>query len=401
MNILILDDDAFTLSLLSAQLGQLDLQASGFDGVIALSSGDEALPLLAGGADIGLVLCDLQMPGMDGIEFVRRLVELDYRGGLVLVSGENSRIIHAAANVARSHRLRVLGAVEKPIALETLAQILDACRQQPEAVHGELRSYPPQDLLAAIDAGELVNFYQPKVSLASGEVTGMEALVRWRHPRDGLVVPGQFIPQAEASDVIVRLGEQVLDNALRDLRRWRDAGKPWEVAVNVSTRSFSDLDYPDMLAERARRAGVALEHVVLEITESQMAADPKSQLDILTRLRLKGARLSIDDFGTGYSFLSQLHELPVEELKIDRSFVHGAAADPQLAAIVASNIRLAQELGFRCIAEGVEDAADWAFLREARCGCAQGYLVGKPMPAEALDDWHADWQRRVVALLRD
>lgn len=225
--------------------------------------------------------------------------------------------------------------------------------------------------------------------------------MRWRHPRDGLVVPGQFIPQAEASDVIVRLGEQVLDNALRDLRRWRDAGKPWEVAVNVSTRSFSDLDYPDMLAERARRAGVALEHVVLEITESQMAADPKSQLDILTRLRLKGARLSIDDFGTGYSFLSQLHELPVEELKIDRSFVHGAAADPQLAAIVASNIRLAQELGFRCIAEGVEDAADWAFLREARCGCAQGYLVGKPMPAEALDDWHADWQRRVVALLRD
>src|SRR5690606_7365093 len=176
MNILILDDDAFTLSLLSAQLGQLDLQASGFDGVIALSSGDEALPLLAGGADIGLVLCDLQMPGMDGIEFVRRLVELDYRGGLVLVSGENSRIIHAAANVARSHRLRVLGAVEKPIALETLAQILDACRQQPEAVRGELRSYPPQDLLAAIDAGELVNFYQPKVSLASGEVNGMEAL---------------------------------------------------------------------------------------------------------------------------------------------------------------------------------------------------------------------------------
>lgn len=401
MKILILDDDAFTLSVLSAQLGKLDIGASGFDGVVVRSSGDDAIPLLSGMSDIGLVFCDLQMPGMDGIEFVRRLVELEYRGGLVLVSGESSRIIQAAATVARAHKLRVLGAVEKPIQLGTLKEILDACARVPEeSRRKQHRSYSLDELRGAIATKSLVNHYQPKVSLLSGEVIGMEALVRWQHPRDGLVMPNDFIPLAEEGGVVTELGAVVMETALRDLHRWLAEGKHWEVAVNVSTRSFSNLDYPDQLAEQARRLGTPLEHIILEITESQMASDPKSQLDILTRLRLKGARLSIDDFGTGYSFLSQLRELPVEELKIDRSFVHGAWRDSQLGAIVDSNIRLARELGFRAIAEGVEDIEDWRFLQGVRCGFAQGYFIGRPMPAEALDEWLVGWNGRVADLVQ-
>ena len=398
MKILILDDDPFMLSVLSAQLGKVGIRERGFEEVVTRSSGDAAIELLSGDADIGLVFCDLQMPGMDGVEFVRRLMGLGYRGGLVLVSGEASRIIQAAATLARSHHLRVLGAVEKPISLETLRDLLDAFAREPEESERQHRAYSLEELREAIAAKALVNFYQPKVSLASGEVIGMEALVRWQHPRDGLVMPGQFIPMAEEAGLVTDLGEVVMEAALRDLHRWNAEGKHWEVAVNVSTKSFSDLHYPDLLAEQARRRGAPLENIILEITESQMAADPKSQLDILTRLRLKGARLSIDDFGTGYSFLSQLRELPVDELKIDRGFVHGASQDAQLGAIVDSNIRLARELGFRVIAEGVEDIEDWRFLKAARCEFAQGYFIGKPMPAASLDEWASAWRKRVAGL---
>ncbi|KFN48836.1 hypothetical protein P873_13570 [Arenimonas composti TR7-09 = DSM 18010] len=223
---------------------------------------------------------------------------------------------------------------------------------------------------------------------------GMESLVRWRHPQDGLVMPGQFIPMAEEAGVISELSRAVLANALRDLGRWRAEGRQWDVAVNVSTKDFSDLRFPDHLAEEAARAGAPLQHLILEITESQMAADRTLQLDILTRLRLKRVRLSIDDFGTGYSFLSQLREFPVDELKIDRSFVHGAARDTQLAAIVQSNIRLASELGLRVVAEGVEDLDDWRFLRAAGCTYAQGYFVARPMPGAELVAWEADWRSR-------
>src|SRR5690606_9798946 len=222
-----------------------------------------AIARLSADPDIGLVFCDLQMPGMDGVEFVRRLVRLGFRGGLVLVSGEASRILQAAANLARSHQLRVLGAVEKPISLETLQRLLDAFRQQPEEAQREQRSYSPEELREALATRALVNHYQPKVAMATGEAIGMEALVRWQHPRDGLVMPGQFIPMAEEAGLVTAVGEVVMEAALGDLRRWNAQGRHWEVAVNVSTRSFSDLDYPDLLAGQARRLGAPLENIIL------------------------------------------------------------------------------------------------------------------------------------------
>jgi EAL domain-containing protein (putative c-di-GMP-specific phosphodiesterase class I) len=237
----------------------------------------------------------------------------------------------------------------------------------------------------------LINHYQPKVVIATGAVVGIEALVRWQHPRDGLVMPDQFIGTAEDHGLIDGLTRVVLTKALHDTRSWHAAGLNLHVSVNVSMENLAALDFPEFIAEEARAAGVPLTSLVLEVTESRLMKDLLAQMDILTRLRLKRIGLSIDDFGTGYSSLAQLRDIPFDELKVDRSFVHGAWRDASLRAIFDASLGMGHQLGLRIVAEGVEDAADWDFLREAGCDMAQGFLIAKPMPAIDLTDWIANW----------
>jgi EAL domain-containing protein (putative c-di-GMP-specific phosphodiesterase class I)/FixJ family two-component response regulator len=400
MKILILDDDPFVLKLLPIQLRALGLKQRGYVELVSCDRGQAAVEVLQReGQRIHLIFCDLQMPEMDGIEFVRHLVRLDYRGGLVLFSGEDQRILQAAEQLARAHGLRVLGALHKPVPPSELRRMLDETLAGIPDAGAATASYEPDALRRALAAGELENHYQPKVDLATGAVVGMEALARWRHPDDGLVLPARFIPVAERAGLAGELARVVLSAALRDTARWHAAGHVWDVSVNVSLGSLSSLDFPDLVARLAEEAGVPARHLVLEVTESQMMTDRQSQLDILTRLRLKRVRLSIDDFGTGYSFMTQLRDLPVDELKVDRSFVHGAAREPQLRAMLEASLGLARQLGITAVAEGVEERADWDLLRAAGCDLAQGFLIARPMPATAVEDWFAQWHDERLALV--
>jgi EAL domain-containing protein (putative c-di-GMP-specific phosphodiesterase class I) len=234
--------------------------------------------------------------------------------------------------------------------------------------------------------------------LASGEVVGVEALARWQHPTDGLVLPYRFIPVAEEYGLIDALGGHVLRNAVLDMSAWRHAGYPLHVAVNVSMASLAAIDFPDRVVALAHAAGVPACDVVLEVTESRLMDQPTSQLDVLTRLRLKRVCLSIDDFGTGYSCMSQLRDLPFDELKIDRGFVHGVAKDSSLRAIVDSILGLVRQLGVRSVAEGIEDREDWDVLRAAGCDMGQGYFIGRPMPVKQLLPWLNAWPERWAEL---
>ena len=393
MKILLVDDDPFVLKLLSVQLrtfGPAHME------VVCHTSGQAALSLLEHDKHIGIVFCDLQMPEMDGVEFVRHLVRLCYTGSLVLVSGENSRTRQAVEQLARAHGLHVLGTLGKPVTTESLLQLLGTAIRAvpPPSPVARAPLYTPTDLQLAIRQGELLNYYQPKVELATGRVAGLEALVRWRHPRDGLVLPCHFVPMSEEHGLVGYLGVEVMREALRDLRRWLDAGHQLDLAINVPLGSVSSLDYPDFLVEQAHAAGVPLHHIVLEITESRLMDNPQVQLDVLTRLRLKQVRLSIDDFGTGYSSLAQLRDLPFDELKIDRGFVHQAARTPSLRAILEASLGLAQELGLRTVAEGVEEREDWDLLRASGCDMVQGFFVAKPMPSGEVEGWLAKWESR-------
>lgn len=187
-------------------------------------------------------------------------------------------------------------------------------------------------------------------------------------------MPANFIAMAEECELITDMAKVVLKAALQQARCCHDAGHDLDVAVNVSIANLSSLEFPDFVARQADEAGVPLSKLVLELTESQLMNDPRAQLDILTRLRLKGVRLSIDDFGIGYSSLAQLRDVPFDELKIDRSFVHRAARDPSLRAILEASLGLARQLGLTTVAEGIEEREDWDFLRASGCNMAQGYF---------------------------
>jgi diguanylate cyclase (GGDEF)-like protein len=240
---------------------------------------------------------------------------------------------------------------------------------------------------AAVDNGQLELHYQPQIDVSSGRVVAVEALSRWRHPEYGLVPPDEFIALAEQSGAIATLTQWALDTAVDAMVRWRDAGHDVEVSVNVSMRNLTDSSMCDQVEKLVATHRLQPGDLILEVTESQVMADPDRTLPILHRLAALGARLSIDDFGTGYSSLGYLKQLPVTEIKVDRSFVSGLAVDHQDVAIVRAIVDLAGSLGMRVVAEGVENQATLARLTTLGCDRIQGYLISRPLPADEVLDW--------------
>jgi diguanylate cyclase (GGDEF)-like protein len=250
------------------------------------------------------------------------------------------------------------------------------------ALLGELRE--------ALNRDELVLHYQPKVAAGSGKLLGVEALVRWQHPTQGLLPPSEFIPVAEATTLIQRLTLIVVDKALAMSREWLDRGVRMPVAVNVSARSLLDLSFPDAIAAALGRARVPAGLLCLELTESTIMHDPDRALSIMQELRTIGVRLSVDDFGTGYSSMAYLKILPVDELKVDRSFVSQMNTSIDDTMLVQSAIDLGHNLGMSVVAEGVEDKQTLLALKDLGADVIQGYYLGRPMDEAVLQQWVAD-----------
>lgn len=248
------------------------------------------------------------------------------------------------------------------------------------------------DLRRAIEENQLVLHYQPKAELATGRILCVEALVRWQHPDRGLVPPDEFIPFAEQTVLIKPLSEWVLNAAVRQIRVWLDAGLNVEVAVNLSMRNLQDPDLPDTIIRLLSAWAVSPTKLWVEITESSLMADPQRAMSVLTRLRSVGVRVSIDDFGTGYSSLAYLKRLPIDELKIDKSFVKEMATDSDDAAIVRSTIGLGHALRLSVVAEGIEDCKTRDLLIEQGCDVGQGYFLSRPLAAADVTDWLFDAQ---------
>jgi diguanylate cyclase (GGDEF)-like protein/PAS domain S-box-containing protein len=257
------------------------------------------------------------------------------------------------------------------------------------------------EMRSAIERNEFELYYQPKQHLRSGLMTRAEILLRWNHPTRGLLSPAVFVPLAERTGLIKPLTEWVLDRAMQQCRVWQDAGAPIHVAVNVSAKSLLDQSLPGKVQSLLDKWGVDPRFLKIEITESSIMADPAHALAILSMLQSMGVRLSVDDFGTGYSSLTHLRELPIDEIKIDKSFVTGMIASDADAAIVRTVIDLGHNLGKQVCAEGVEDEATWKLLGEMGCDLAQGYWISRPLTATALMAWLVDcaWglQRREIA----
>lgn len=397
IKILALDDEPFMLKLIGRILSVL-----GYTSVSTCDSGHAALELVSSQNDTpDLILMDINMPEMDGLEFVRHLVERQYCGSIILISGEDERMQQAAEKLARAHKISVLGHLHKPASPEGLAELIGKWTAPSLNVpRAKTRIYGADELRAAIANGELVNYYQPKVLSATGRVVGVETLVRWRHPQDGIVFPDQFIGVAEAHGLIDDLTRVVLTAAIAQARIWLQSGLMLQVSVNLSMDNLASLDFVDFVVGLAAKSGVLPQMMVLEVTETRLMEDLRTPLEILSRLCLKRFRLSIDDFGTGHSSLAQLRDLPFDELKIDQSFVHGACNNEKLWAMFDSCLSLAKQLRLEVVAEGVEDQADWDFVRNRGCDIVQGYFIAKPMPASDLPAWIESWDQVYTSLIK-
>ena len=292
--------------------------------------------------------------------------------------------------------------------VHALVQRADVAMYEAKREHGRIRVYDPArdphsparlqrlaELRHALAHDELVLHYQPKVSVETGAVTGVEALVRWQHPVDGLLAPAEFLPLAERTGLMGDLTRWVMDAALAQSRRWQDAGTELPIAVNLAAANILDVGLPDAVRERLAHWGVPGERLTCELSEHTVMADPRRATEVLDRLRALGVRLSLDDFGTGHSSLAYLKRLPLDEVKIDRGFVSGIVGDVNDALIVRSTIDLARNLGLEVVAEGVEDEHVLEYLRTLRCHEAQGFHLSRPLPPEALVDWLAE--RRTAA----
>ena len=321
-----------------------------------------------------VIFMDLKMPTIDGIQLLRILAGERYEGHVVVSSGSDQRVLEAATRLGRERGLKMGGLLAKPIRVDRLREMLTEFRR----VSKEALATDLAEAIASNDA--LFLEYQPKFDCARGKYTGVEALVRWRHPHLGLIRPDEFIALAEKTGLISSLTDQVVAAAVRSAKLWHSEDAPLEVAVNISARDIEDLGLPDRLQQHCLDSGVDPDAIILELTETGAMREAVQMMDVLTRLRLKGFRLSIDDFGTGYSSLVQLERMPFSEIKIDRSFVAHMIDNSGCRVIAEIVVDLGRKLGLKSVAEGVENQATLDALIEAGCDMAQGFFLSRPLP---------------------
>jgi EAL domain-containing protein (putative c-di-GMP-specific phosphodiesterase class I) len=344
-------------------------------------------------------MLDLMMPEMDGVEALRLLSELKCKAGIVLMSGISKRVLQAAEKLAHTLGLFVVGHLAKPFQLAELEQLLNKHYvSEPDAT---VRSDPRfiieyETLRAAIERNEFVLHYQPQIDLASGAVSGVEALVRWQHPERGLIFPDDFIGRAEELGLIDELDWLVMDRALAEVKQFVNKNQlvP-RLALNASVQSLLDLKFPDRFISLLKKHDAPADGIILEITESGLINELSHALDVLTRLRMKRVQLSIDDFGTGFAMMQHLVNIPATELKIDRNFVMNMRVNSSDRIMVEKSIEIGHEMGMKVLAEGGETEQQLELLRRRGCDSAQGYLYSRPLPPNELVRWLGEYSARM------
>jgi EAL domain-containing protein (putative c-di-GMP-specific phosphodiesterase class I) len=336
---------------------------------------------------VDLLFCDLAMPGVDGVETLRGLATRHIEAGVVLLSGLDPKLMATVADMAEQLGLRMLGVLRKPFSEAQIAAMIDRywrMRQPPRRRPSLMVTL--EELDEAMDEQRIDVYYQPKIRLSDGVLSGVEALARMHHPAYGVIDPDAFIPLAEeSSSRITRLTLSVLRQAIAQAGEWRRKGLDLGMSINMSALAIRRLDLPDIVSDLAAQAGVPNDSITLELTESQVMQSAEI-LHIVSRFRLRDFKLAIDDYGTGHSSLQRLQRLPFTELKIDRSFVHGASSDADMRSILETSIDLGRRLRMEVVAEGVENMG---------CDVAQGYVAARPIAAPGIPLFAQRWAQQL------
>ena len=385
IHIMIVDDEPSILD-----LTQRHLEKMGYCNIISCQSGQLALEKYqVNTVSFDIIISDLNMPEMNGVELLRHLSEEGYCGGIILLSGEDQRILEVAKELAKARNLNVLGYISKPFKREALELLLsDYSPQSPDISAPLLSEISEEELRAGMDGDEVVIAFQAKTKLDTGKVVGVEALARWDHSERGLLPPYTFIPLAERCHLIDELTYHIYRKTLSQMRAWLEKDIILEVSINISVNSFTTNGFVDFLIQTAEEYNVNPDMIIFEVTETQIMENSLECLEKLMHLRMKNFGLAIDDFGTGHSNMTQLKNAPFTELKIDRAFVNGACDDPTARTILESSIDLAKKLNMYTVAEGVETKVELELVKELGCDQIQGFYVAKPMLAEEFENFY-------------
>ncbi len=387
-HISIVDDDSQVTQFISEFIKKWGYSAKQYTDVLSFLSLDHN--------SHEVIMLDLNMPNLDGVEVIRQLAKQKCRSALVLMTGHDERILKSAQILCKEYNLQCLDVFTKPIKISKLKNLLAQFNQ---SKNSDVSPPPPiwmpskKDLEKALSNHELLLHFQPQVNLNTGLINRVEALVRWRHPQHGLIYPDRFIPLAEQEGLIDQLTQQVIEMAIWEWQAWWLDNKEMNVSINISAHNICNHDFPEYLIRLFHDNGLPASQLSLELTESQLMMQWGMSLDTLTRLRMNGFSLSIDDFGTGYSSFAYLHNIPFSEIKIDKSFVMAMMQDPTALAIVESCVQLSHKLDMTCVAEGVESQQHMAKLESMGCNMAQGYYLARPIPIKELLAWLNHWQR--------
>jgi EAL domain-containing protein (putative c-di-GMP-specific phosphodiesterase class I)/ActR/RegA family two-component response regulator len=322
-----------------------------------------------------VIILDLNMPGIDGIELLRDLVDMKVTARVVIASGVDLKVLETVGRMAAERGLAIAGTIQKPVRAEALKEVLERLREvEKELLAGALTH--------AIASNDLVLEYLPTLDCRTGRIYAVEALVRWQHPTRGMIPPDQFIALAEQSEAIHELTQWVVANATRQTARWRRDGVDLGLAVNVSARNLESSDFPDRIAAICAQTGHAPEQLTMEFVADAISGDLAQTKELLTRLRLKGFRIAIEEFGTGDLSLAKLCRLPFAELKIDKPFVSQMLHDAESCRIVEAAIGVAQKFGLKSLAVGVTMRTILSAVAERGADAAQGFFISPPADAD-------------------
>ncbi|MFC0167897.1 EAL domain-containing protein [Pseudoduganella danionis] len=397
--VLVVEDSTVQRGYLAGLLRQLE-----FGEILEAGDGNEALQVLERFGEFGtfLVLTDLEMPGMDGIELTCQLRERCLARHLIVVSARDPRLLEIIESMSfEEGHIDLLGTLLKPVQLDALGMLLARAgnKAEPRTACAQ-PDRPCIDVLkAAIAQKQFVPYFQPKIAIANGHLRGLEALARWQHPERGVLAPLHFIEALEGTPLMADFTLLIVEQVLERLTEWKHAGlPPLTVAINLSADNLAERSFIDRMTELVEASGVPTSSLVWEVTETAVMRQLSQALTNMGRLRLMGYGLAMDDFGIGYSSMQQFARCPFTELKIDRAFVNGAAQWPNRLGVLKGALDLARSLNVATVAEGVELMEDWQLLGKLGCDMAQGYLLARPMPAQDLVGWIKHDRRRLKAL---
>lgn len=344
---------------------------------------------------INLLFLDLNMPELDGIEFLKRLVDIQYSGKLVIMSGVAPRIVMSVEDLIKNYKLDWLGTMLKPLDHDEFKRVMERLGN----VKANKKAVPNlhiYEIIRAIDANDLVVLYQPQVDLHTHRIYGVEALVRINHPRLGLVSPDQFLSKIEESELMLEITRRVIEIAIKNWVKWRKYGYEFKLSINASPTVLQQHNFTDYFFDILNHYVVPANMITIEVTETTLANDFCQELATLGRLSMRGIDLAIDDFGQEHASIERLQSLPLNILKLDKSvFLEEKHTHTQMA-IIQSSVAMAKQLQLKVIAEGIEKANHWRLAADLGCDVAQGYYLSRPIAAKDIVPWIQSWQRQIA-----